>query len=111
VGGVWKCVRNSSADTKVREEGRRKGGGVPGAGARDSPAARGEDHAGADTRCGGPHGRAGGYFLKETAASAEEPMEEQVLLTATVAHGGPTLDQVYPDRLQPMEWTHAGALH
>ena len=38
-----KSVRNSPANTKVREEG--GGGSAPGAGAeRDSPAARGEDH-------------------------------------------------------------------
>lgn len=76
---------------------------------RDRPAAHGKHHAGADVHCGGPHGGAIRYFLKATAASGEKPVQEQVLLTENMAHGGPTLGQVYWEGPQPMEWTHAGA--
>jgi len=91
-------VRNSPADTEVRGEGGR--GGAPGSGAElplqllegghgdadCSPAAHGEDHAGADIHtaaCGGHHTRAGGCALKEAAA-----------------HGEPALEQVCPERLE-----------
>ena len=53
--------------------------------------------------------RAGGYFLKEAAAHGK-PMLEQVLLTGTAAGGESTLDQVYPEGLQPVERTRAGAV-
>jgi len=65
---------------------------------RHLPADHGEDHA-----------RARQYFLKEAAAYGK-PMLEQVLLTGTVAGGEPTLDQMYPERLQPAESAWAGAL-
>lgn len=107
---VWglrgkKRVKTISAETKVREERAE----VVWALEQDSPAALGGDHDGADIHCGGPFGGAR-YFLKQTAASEGEPMQEQVLLTRTVVHGGLTLEQVYPAGLQPMEWAHTGAL-
>lgn len=58
-----KKVRNSSMNPKVRKEG--GGGGALG---RYSPAAHGEDHAGADNHTmawGEAYTRAAGYFLKE----------------------------------------------
>lgn len=60
----------------------------------------GERPHGADvhtTAHGGAHTRAEGYFLMETPECGQESMLEQVLLTGTVAHGGPTLEQVYPE--------------
>ncbi|XP_009991250.1 PREDICTED: centlein-like, partial [Tauraco erythrolophus] len=48
-------------------------------------------------------------ILMETAAGGEESTLEQVLLTGTVAHGGLTLEQEYPEGLQPVKMSHAGA--
>lgn len=39
----------------------------------------------------------------------EDPTQEQVLLTGTVAHGESTLERVFLEELQPVERTHAGA--
>lgn len=58
------------------------------------PAAYGEDYGGADTHIaahGGHHTGARGYALKEAAA-----------------HGGPMLDQVYPEGQQLMGMIHVG---
>lgn len=101
-----KRVKTISAETKFREEGADVVFWVL---EQDSPAALGGNHDGADIHYGGPFGGAR-YFLKQTAASEEEPMQEQVLLTRTVVPGGLTLEQVYPAGLQPMERTHTGAL-
>lgn len=80
-----KDVRENSQDTKVSEEAR--GGGAQDAEAETPPQPMEktmakqavppkttEDHSGVDVQsavCGGPHARAVGYALKETAASGK----------------------------------------
>jgi len=74
--GVKIHERNSSADTKVSEEG--WGGSAPGTGAEILLQPM-DGHSRADIHtaaCGGPHGGASGCTLKEAAAHGE-PMPEQ----------------------------------
>lgn len=99
-------MKTISAESKVREE---EAEVVLWALEQDSHATLGGDHDGADIHCRGPFGGAR-HFLKQPLASEEEPVQEQVLLTRAVVHGGPTLEQAYPAGLQPMEWTHTGAV-
>ncbi|KAF4799985.1 hypothetical protein TURU_049704 [Turdus rufiventris] len=84
---------------------RRSRGGIVGTGAT-----LGRDHDGADIHCGCPSFSGARHVLKQTAASEEEPVQEQVLLTRTVVRGELTMEQPYPAGLEPMEWSHTGAV-
>lgn len=108
-----KRVRTISAESKVREEGAE----VLWALEQDSPATLRGGHDGADIHCGGPFGGAR-HFLKQAAASEEEPVQEQVLLTRTDpwrTHTGTGLScrtaatGAVCEGLQPAVRTHTGS--
>lgn len=48
-------------------------------------------------------------LFPEGTVNCWQSLLEQVILTGTVAHGGHTLEQVYPEGLKPMERTYTGA--
>ena len=85
-------MKNSPADTKVRQE--RGGRGAPGTGA-EIPLKPVEDHAGADSHTaahGGHHAGGGGYFLTEL-QPVESPHWSKIILKDFSLWRGPTLEQ------------------